>query len=274
MLAVYLFHGIVWQTLDSFSNPLGNVSHGWIILVIAAHALWKQKGQLQKTSKNYSFLGIFCVIVVLAIHLLSKRSLLLYPQQLLFITLLWSLAYSVWGWQVAKLLIFPVWYLVFTISIPVTVEELVLKLQHISSTSVFYVMNGLGFEVFQSGNALSSVAEDSEFQFLVAGSCSGIRSLTALTAFAAAYAWYTQRNMIKKWLLFAIAIPIAILCNIIRVFSICLVAFFWGQNTAIGYYHDYSGYIIVLIGILLIFQCDGLMRSLHIGELFPHHALT
>ena len=179
----------------------------------------------------------------------------LWLRQLSFVSILWFLIYAVWGWKIAKLTMFPVWYLVFTISIPRILEELIGHLQQISSVSAFYLMHGFCFEIFQQGNNLYSNIEGSEFQLAIAEVCSGIRSLTALTAFTAAYAWYSQKTVIKKWLLFICSIPVAVLCNIIRIFSICLVASIFGQEAAVGYYHDYSGYVLVLLSILLVFQC-------------------
>ncbi len=115
--------------------------------------------------------------------------------------------------------------------------------------------------MYRSGCALYSVAEGSDFRFEIAGSCSGIRSLLALTAFTALYAWYSQKSVTRKWLLFMCSVPVAVLCNIIRVFSICLVAVLFGQEAAIGYYHDYSGYVIALVALLCIFRCGGWINT-------------
>lgn len=252
--AIALCHKTLFQTCESFADPLKNVSHGWLIFIISGHALWKQKEQLREAPTHYSFIGCFCAVLSLGLYALSRDSELLCVQQLSFISILWSLAFAIWGWGVAKLIMFPIWYLVFTISAPAVFDELILRLQNISTVSVFYVMRGFGYEVLRLGNALSSAIEGSEFQFQIAGSCSGIRSLIALTAFTAAFSWYSQKTITLKWMLFACSIPVAVICNIIRVFSICLVAVLCGQNAAIGYYHDYSGYVTALIGILLMFH--------------------
>jgi len=205
--------------------------------------------------------GVIGMLAALALFRLGNEGSLLWVRQLSFIGMLWSLIFAIWGRGTAKLALFPVWYLTFTISAPSLLEELVLKLQSISSTAVFYVINGLGFEMYRSGCALYSVAEGSEFQFEIAGSCSGIRSLLALTAFTALYAWYSQKSVTRKWLLFMCSVPVAVLCNIIRVFSICLVAVLFGQEAAIGYYHDYSGYVIALVALLCIFRCGGWINT-------------
>ena len=40
----------------------------------------------------------------------------------------------------------------------------------------------------------------------------------------------------------------------VRIMSICVVAAWFGQQAATGYYHDYSGYVVFLVGVLLMVQ--------------------
>ena len=42
--------------------------------------------------------------------------------------------------------------------------------------------------------------------------------------------------------------------NMVRIMSICVVAAWFGQQVATGYYHDYSGYVVFLVGVLLMVQ--------------------
>ena len=262
ILICWLYRVTLLQTVQLFSDPQGNMSHGWLITVCSVYAIWRQRASLRSTEKHYSLTGILCMLLSLALLWLGNEHSLLWLQQISFISLIWSLIYALWGWKVARLTMFPVWYLTFTISIPSVLENLILKLQDISTTASYYLMSGCGFDIFQQGNDLLSSIEGSEFQFNIAGACSGIRSLLALTAFTALYAWYTQKTLIQKWLLFFCSFPVAILCNVIRVFSICLVAVTFGQETAVGYYHDYSGYVVVLLAIVLIFKLGSVISKI------------
>jgi len=93
----------------------------------------------------------------------------------------------------------------------------------------------------------------------VAGACSGLRSLLAMTALTAAYAYFTQRTLLRKWILFAFSIPIAIAFNLIRVSTIGLVAEAFGERFAVSLYHDYAGYVFFAVGILLMVAIGGLI---------------
>ncbi len=121
------------------------------------------------------------------------------------------------------------------------------------------ILNGFGLEVQRVGSGLFSGAGNS-FAFNVAPECSGLRSLLAMTALMAFYAWYSQKTLAKKWLLFLCSIPVAVVANICRIILVVVVAAFFGQDTAMNLWHDYSGYPIFLISILLMLTLDRLLN--------------
>ena len=81
--------------------------------------------------------------------------------------------------------------------------------------------------------------------------------MTALMGF---YAWYSQKTLAKKWFLFLCGVPVAILANVCRIILVVVAAAFFGQETAMGLWHDYSGYPIFLISIALMLTLDRLLN--------------
>ena len=59
----------------------------------------------------------------------------------------------------------------------------------------------------------------------------------------------------RKWILFLISVPIALLVNIVRVSILILVSHYWGLAAAAPdtMVHTGSGMAIFVIGILLLF---------------------
>ena len=113
------------------------------------------------------------------------------------------------------------------------------------------LLNGFGLAVQRNGSLISLMAEDG-FKFEVGEACSGIRSLVAMMALTAAYAYLTQRTTWKKWVLFLASIPLAIIGNVVRITTVGLVAQAFGEKIAVGLYHDYSGYVIFSVAIVLM----------------------
>ena len=121
------------------------------------------------------------------------------------------------------------------------------------------LLNGLGIAAERSGSAIYSAAAGG-FNFDVADPCSGIRSLLAMTALTAVYAYATQKTLLKKWILFLCSIPLAIIGNIARITTVALVAKAFGQKVATGLYHDYSGYIFFPVAIGLMVGVGSLLN--------------
>ena len=121
----------------------------------------------------------------------------------------------------------------------------------IATTLAYNMLNGLGIECERVGTQLISPY----FQLNVEAPCSGLRSLLAMTALTAVYSFYTQKGIIKKWLLFLTSIPIAVAGNIGRILSIALVSMTLGQQFGTGLHHDWSGYVLfsLAIGLMIAF---------------------
>jgi len=124
-----------------------------------------------------------------------------------------------------------------------------------------WLLNRLGIETVRTGTAIYSSAAGG-FSFDVADACSGLRSLLAMTALTAAYAYLTQRTFVCRWLLFLSAVPLAMAGNIVRVLTIALVAEGLGMDTAMRVYHDYSGFLVFIVAVLLMLGVGELLRKL------------
>jgi exosortase len=106
------------------------------------------------------------------------------------------------------------------------------------------ILNGLGLPYERAGTALFSV--HGQFALEIEAPCSGIRSLLALTAITALYGYLTQKTLLKKWLLFLSAVPLAVIGNMARILTIALISEAFGQEVGTGLYHDFAGYLIFL----------------------------
>lgn len=99
------------------------------------------------------------------------------------------------------------------------------------------------------------------FSIDVAEPCSGMRSLFAMMALTAGYAYFTQPTWFRRGLLFVLSIPIAIFGNVMRILTIAAVASACSADFAMGFYHDYSGYVVFLTAVLLMVAAGGLITK-------------
>ena len=251
---------VVWMVSRWMDASFGgqDYSHGFLIPIVSIGVLWWKRKEIASAPRYVSNAGLAVVVFALLIHWLGAKS--QQPRASLFglVALFWGIPFYFYGWQVAKWLIFPCSYLIFCIPLNF-LDSLTFPLRIFSTIISTSLLNGLGIEAERSGSAIYSTAAGG-FNFDVADPCSGIRSLLAMTALTAVYAYATQKTLLKKWILFVCSIPLAIIGNIARITTIALVAEAFGQKVATGLYHDYSGYILFPVAIGLMVGIGSLLN--------------
>lgn len=230
---------------------VGDYSHGWILPLVSLFAIWQRRLDFAAAQRQVCWPGLWLVAFALVMHFTGFRAQQPRISLAAFILLAWSIPLFLEGKQVAKLLVFPCAYLLFCIPLNF-LDELSFHLRMIVTVVSSIVLNGLGVATERVGSALFCSSAGGIFSLDVADPCSGIRSLLAITALAAGYSYFTQKVLWKKWVLFLLSIPMAVAGNIARVITIGIVAHVFGQKRAMDFYHDYSGYIVFVVVILLL----------------------
>jgi exosortase/archaeosortase family protein len=88
-----------------------------------------------------------------------------------------------------------------------------------------------------------------------------LRSLVVMTALAAPYAFFTQRDTPRKWALFLLSVPLAVVANVTRIVTIAVVAQAAGIEAAMRLYHDFSGYLVFAVAALLLVSAGRLVNA-------------
>jgi len=235
----------------------GDYSHGWLIPIMSLYVVWSRRKQLSAAEKNISYAGLAVVVGCLLLHWLGAKSQQTRLSLFALVGLTWGIPYYLYGWQVAKKLIFPCAYLIFCV--PFNFLDSVTHPLRIFATEVAAVLlNGTGIAVEASGARLHSLTPGG-FDLDVADACSGIRSLIAITALTAIYANITQREAWKQWVIFFMSIPLAIIGNIVRIFTTGIVAEAFGTDMAMQLYHDFSGFIIFMVVFILLISVGSML---------------
>ncbi len=151
------------------------------------------------------------------------------------------------GKAVSRLVIFPCVFLLFMTPLGGIVQGTV-PLQVLTAKAIRVLSSIFGIPILVDGSNISS--PDGRFPPMeVAGGCSGIRSLMAMSTLAALYAYFTMRGPVRGLLLFGSSLLFAVAGNFARVFSVVLFARFVDAKTATGLYHDYSGLVFFPVAV-------------------------
>lgn len=236
----------------------GDYAYGALLPLASLVALWWRRREIAAAPRRVDWRGAPLLVGALVLHWLGVLAQQPRISAAGFIVLLWALPFLVYGWALARWLLFPCGYLFLAIPLNF-IEDMTAPLRLFATIVSAGILNGFGLEVQRVGAGLFSGAGNA-FAFNVAPECSGLRSLLAMTALMAFYAWYSQKTLAKKWVLFLFSVPVAIIANICRVILVVVVAAFFGQETAMDLWHDYSGYPIFLISIVLMLSLDRLLN--------------
>ncbi len=256
LLTVFVYRGTfatLWRTWAT--NP--NYSHGYLIPPVVAFLLWRDRDRFLDRRSSSSGLGIFLVAFALLGHIVSLRAGVFMTQGYSFVLLLFGLSLIFFGGRATRTVWFPLTYLVFMLPMPpylMNVASFRLKLvaAHVGSA----IAIKLGIPLARSGMTIHIPSGS----LRIADPCSGLRSLIALVALGALFAWFTNARPWKRIVLFLSAIPLAVLGNTVRIAILCAVANVWGVDAALGFFHDFSGFLLFAIALGGLFVVRKLLR--------------
>lgn len=250
-----------WQDTISYG---ADYSHGRLIPLVSLAVIWVKRKEIFSLNMRVDNRGLAVVVFALIVHWLGAKMQQTHFSLASLVLLIWGVPFYFYGWELAQKLIFPCSYLIFCI--PLNFMDIIaFPLRMISTRTAVALLDGMGIEAVRSGTAIYIPSMPSGLD--VADPCSGLRSLLAMTALTAVYAYFTQKTLWKQWILFMSSIPLAVIGNIARIVTIAVVSEAIGGKLAIGLYHDYSGYILFSASITVMVVL-GSVLNLNYREVF------
>jgi exosortase len=243
-------------------NPETNYEHAKIIPLITLFLVWYARDKLKVAPIGSSRLGWLFIGVGLFLFVAGARTLQARLALTSFPFLLFGVVLYVWGRHVARILLFPIAFLLFMVPLNFLTQATT-KLQFIETGAASAICNFFGLAVYTVGTSVNAANE--AFHFQIDEGCSGIRSLMAIAMLSAVYGHLSQNRLWKKLAIFAAALLFAIIGNTGRLVSIIVIARLFGQDLAGGPYHVISGYLsfpfaiaaMLLFGKLLNINAQG-----------------
>jgi exosortase len=247
----------VWRWLWSEWMANDYYSHGVLIVPVAVYLAWRAMRSdptlLQTDQRAYPGYAVLLVSLGLYLYFLNDKA--YYLAAIAIIGLLAGLVWTIIGGKTVRLLAFPLAYLLLMVPLPF-IERVTYPLAIFTGVCSTGLVKFLGLDVVVNGNSVSLP----NAELVVGAQCSGINSMIALTALFSLVAYAVRGPMWGRLLLVLLAIPIAMLGNILRVANLLFVARSWGVEAAFTFYHDYSGIVFFLVVLLLIVPLTRLLR--------------
>ncbi|WP_228028076.1 exosortase B [Chitinibacter fontanus] len=237
----------IWQSDDQ--------AHGPIIFGIVIWLFWQLKDQIIQLETKPSLAAAYVLIIpALLLYVLGRSQAILMFEIGAFIPLVCGLLLISKGWRAITIAWFAIIFMLFLIPLPGSVVDALTgalkgQVSHIAEVLLYAV----GYPVARSGVMITV----GQYQLLVADACSGMHSMFSLLAVGSLYVYITDHSSkLRNALLILAIIPIAFAANIIRVMTLILVTYHFGDAAGQGFVHDFAGIALFAIALLSMFALD------------------
>jgi exosortase len=249
-LAAVAFVILFWspfRTLlrDWWSDP--EAGHGLLLGPVAVFLAWKRG--IDPAARAQPTLGLSILIFAVLLRYLSGLAAELFTMRASMLIGIGAAVVYLYGLrQVAR------WWLPFTLlvlSVPipaVVLSSAALPLQFKASQLGATLLEARNVPVKLAGNVLYLPGR----ALFVTEACSGLRSLTALLSLGVLIAGLWVRFPITRVLLVAMAIPIAMVLNGVRVFLTGFLVYYVNPALADGFMHLTEGWVIFVVAFAIL----------------------
>lgn len=248
-LLILLYHGTAVKLVTDWYE-LPDFSHGFLIPFFAAFLLWDNRRQFRSTPITPSWAGTILVMFGLFVLLLGRLGADLFLQRTSFVLLVAGTVWTLLGKAMLGRAKFVLFVLLLAIPLPTIVfNQITFPLQLLASRFASDLLPLAGVPVLRDGNIIQLPAMPLE----VAEACSGIRSLMSLFTVAVIYGYFLERATWRRVVLAVSSLPIAVTANVARIFGTGLCVQYWDPVKALGFFHEFSGWLMFLVSLSCLY---------------------
>ena len=243
---------------------------GWLV--------WRMRAELARLPLQGSWLGVPLLLLAMGFYWFGYKADTAYPGYLAIQLLTLGMILLVGGRRWFTQLAFPWAFLVFMWPMLPLESLLAFPLRGFTAQFSAALLNLFGMDVVRDGTALHSAADalrgleqGALFRLDVEEPCSGIRSLFSLLMISALYGWLSLRTWGARALIFASAIPLAVLGNVVRMALLTVGSRWFGVEFAVGrnldghqemsFFHTFAGFAVFGVALAGMFALSSLLEA-------------
>jgi exosortase len=232
-----------WLTTEQYT-------HGVFIFPISALILYVKRHEISAAARCPNAAGILVLSFGLLIQVVSHYLNFEFFSTLSLLPVIAGAVLLLHGAELWRVVRFPILFLGFAANLPGSVLGAPSRwIQSLSATGGAATMKFIGFTIMQHGNLLDVPGMTLE----VADVCSGFRKLTALVVFAVLYGYLYPIDNVRRGMLIAAVVPIAIVVNTVRLCALIAAASLGGPK-AEAFLHNPAEFAVLIAAFLLTVQ--------------------
>ncbi|MFC1766568.1 exosortase/archaeosortase family protein [Planctomycetota bacterium] len=243
-----------WPTIMSlYLGWQGNdYSAGQLVPMVFVFLFWRDRKALRECQLTPCWVqGLALLLFAYGIWLFGFLAGRVTIERYSLVLTLAGLILLVTGQQFFKR-VFWIWLFLFLmVPLPGRVHSMISPpLQHMATSGAVFLLEAFGIHVTQQGN---TVVLNGDMHIAVAEACSGLRMLTAFVIVAAFIAFMIKRPRWQKVVILLSSIPVAVVCNVIRIFATAVLMLHVNAEVAQTFFHDFAGYVMMPVAVMILF---------------------
>ncbi len=190
-----------------------------------------------------------------------------YVKDLGMVITLFGVVLTMCGWKIMRIAWFPIAFLVCALPWPGLVYSMVASpLQNLAASVAVGVLRVCQIDAFHTGTKIIFMNHGLQRTLNVAEACAGLRSLMTFISVAAAVAFLSARPLWQKLFITAMAVPIAVLCNVMRVSGQGIIDYNLGAEWSENFAHQMVGLFMLIPAFFFILLVGWILDKIFIEE--------
>lgn len=248
---VDLFRGI-WSTDEQ--------AHGPIVLGVSCWLAWRNWPEMWRRSEGQptSLAGWPIFVFGLVLYIVGRSQEILLFEIGSLIWLLIGILLLTRGAIALKAQWFALFFMLFMIPLPgAVVDAVTMPMKMAVSYMAEHILYRVGYPIARDGVIL----QIGQYKLLVADACAGLHTLFTLEALGLLYLNIVRHDSFFRNVTLAILIvPISFTANVIRVMTLTLITYHFGDEAGQGFLHGFAGMVLFLSALLLILGVDSMLQ--------------
>lgn len=252
---VDLFRGL-WSTPEQ--------GHGPIVLIVSVWLLYRQwpamKAAAARAPDSVSTVWGWPVLTFgLLLYILGRSQGILIFEIGSLIWLLIGVVLLLFGRRTLMIVWFPLFFMLFMVPLPgPIVDALTLPMKMAVSYMADVILFAAGYPISRTGVML----QIGQYQLLVADACAGLHTLFTLEAMGLLYLNIVRHSSwFRNTALAIFIVPISFTANVIRVVTLTLITYYFGDEAGQGFLHGFAGMVLFISALLLIIGVDSVLQA-------------
>jgi exosortase len=232
----------LWRQSDEYSS-------GLLVPFLAVYVLWSRRHDIALYPVRPSIWGFFAFVGAQVVRLLGLFLMYSSAERLSVVLSIAALILLLFGWKFFRKISPILLFLCLMLPLPNVVQYYVgLNLQRWATSSAVFCLEVIGYAVTQDGHTI----EMGNVSVAVLEACNGLRMITAFFVISGLVVLLVERAWWEKLVILISSLPIALLCNTIRltvtaVFFTILKGEYWEQI-----FHDFGGYAMMPLALAAV----------------------